>query len=135
MKANSTDVLGLAAVEFVPTNDPKVAALQLIDTQKRSFAAAMDANGITVVIGKLLDAAIHPIFCAATQMASETPAQCHIDGTRLELKSGRSPTETALTVTIGCVQMIVFLPLAEVLRATADLVEKIEETPPAQKPH
>lgn len=115
------------------TSDPSVIALEMIDIKKRSFVAAMNTSGIVAVIGKLLDIAHDPILGAAS---ASPPAQCSIDGTRLELAPGRVPTECAARLTIGCVQMVVFLPLEEVLRAAGELIQTIEPTPPGQgQPH
>ena len=95
---------GLAEVHCWPTNDPTVVGIELIDVNKRTFTAAINTSGVVSVIGRLLDASVETVFCAASAMADGQPPQWHINGNRLELKSGRSPTEVALTVTIGCIQ-------------------------------
>ena len=136
MKETSKSVNALDRADCWPTNSPAVVALELVDDKNRRFAAAINTSGVVSVIGKLLDVAVNPVFAAASRIADEAYPQCHINGNRLELASGRSPTEVAVTLTIGCVQMVVFLPLAEVLRSTAELARSIEATPPGEgRPH
>jgi hypothetical protein len=127
------NVNALGSAEVWQTDDPAVIALELTDDKARAFAAVMNASGVAYVIGKLLDAAMAPAFAAATAASGVSNPPCPTDGTRLELQPGRSPTEVATMLTVGAVQLVVFLPLKEVLRATGELVRKIERS--GDRPH
>jgi hypothetical protein len=127
------EVTSLKEVEFWETNDPSICAIRIIDSENAKFSVATNSSGIAAFVGKLMAQATHPAFVAAS-LQTDQIRQCQIGGSRIELKSGRSPTEVAATVTIGCIQLIVFLPLPEVIRACAELAERIEPQPP-EKPH
>jgi hypothetical protein len=115
-------VNGLAEVFTRQTNEPGVAALELVDGQGRSFAAAIDAHGIVALTNRLLSLASEPVFATSARMASaEQPAQCQADVSHVELRAGRSDSEVVANLTIGCVQLAVFLPRAELLSAVAGL--------------
>ena len=115
-------VNGLAEVFTRETNEPGVAALELVDGHGRSFAAAIDAHGIVALTNRLLSLAAEPVFATSALMATATqPAQCQADVSRVELRAGRSDSEVVANLTIGCVQLAVFLPRAELLSAVAGL--------------
>lgn len=117
------------------TEDPDVCALEFIDSSGQRFAAVVNSSGISSVIGRLLDQACNPDFEAAALAGSAELPQCHIDASGLELNPGRSPGEIAVTLPIGCIELVVFLPLVEVLRSFADLAQQLGQGQPEQGQH
>lgn len=118
--------VALEGIETWETNDPTVFGLMVKNEKQQAFLVAANVSGMTHVIGKLLDLAHNPVFAAATLAADVPGQQCHTDASRLELASGRSPTEVAVKLKLGCVEMVVFVPLPEVLRAIDQLMQSIE---------
>jgi hypothetical protein len=123
-------VMGLKQVGLTETDEASVLALTLQDMADRQFAAAIDGWGMADLIEHCLQVAANPQFAAATQQqAAQGGPTAQADGSRIEWRPGRSPTEVAATVTVGCLNLVVHLPLGEVLRATAVLVRSIERGP------
>lgn len=52
--------------------------------------------------------------------------QCPINVDGLRLADGRLPTELAVMVPIGCIELVMFVPTEEVLQAFADLAGRLE---------
>jgi hypothetical protein len=114
-------VNGLAEVFTRETNEPGVVALELVDGQGKSFAAAVDVHGVAALANRLLGLASEPVFATSSSMSAEKPAQCQADVSKIEMRAGRSDAEVVANLTIGCLQLAVFLPRAELLSAVATL--------------
>jgi hypothetical protein len=128
MKNKPATIHGMAHVATYPTADPAVVGFEVRDTKGRSLAAAVNAWGLADIIEQCLKFAGTPIFAAATNAQTEaaTPS-VHTDASQIELRSGRAPKEVAATMKLGCLRLVVFLPLADVLRAIATLRQSIEQ--------
>jgi hypothetical protein len=127
---NRKGVNGLAEVFTRETNEPGVVALELVDGQGRSFAAAIDVNGIAALTNRLLGLAAEPVFATSSRMGSEKPAQCQADVSSIEMRAGRSDAEVVANLTIGGLQLAVFLPRAELMKAVAGLAPTAQEQGP-----
>jgi hypothetical protein len=60
-------------------------------------------------------------------MGSEKPAQCQADVSGIEMRAGRSDSEVVANLTIGGLQLAVFLPRAELMKAMAGLAPTAQE--------
>lgn len=125
----------LQDVRCLRTNELDVCALEFVDSSGRSFAAVVNSNGIASVIGRLLDQACDPGFEAAAVAASAELPRCEVNGSGLALTRGRSPAEVAVRLPIGCIELVLFLPAAELLLAFADFARQFERVTPEEAQH
>lgn len=120
----------LKEVRCLRTDEPGVCALEFIDSSDCSFCAVVNSDGISSVIGRLLDQACNPEFHAAALAASPELAECRVSGSGMALLRGRSPTEIAVTLPMGCVNLVVYVPLAQLLMAFAGLAGELDNDSP-----
>ncbi|MBA3625066.1 MAG: hypothetical protein H0W48_11580 [Methylibium sp.] len=116
----------LQTMDCLRTSDPKVVGLRLEDRKGEAFAAVVNSSGLALLIGKLLDQALQPGFAAASENADPRLPASTTAASRIEWRPGRSATEVAATMKVGCLELVVHIPLAEVLRATTELRERVE---------
>ncbi|MBA3596743.1 MAG: hypothetical protein H0W40_05105 [Methylibium sp.] len=116
----------LETMECLRTSDPKVVGLRFKDRKGGAFAAVVNSSGMAFLIGKLFDQALQPAFAAASENADPRVPTCSTAASHLEWRPGRSATEVATTMKVGCLELVVHIPLAEVLRATTELRERVE---------
>ena len=116
----------LQDVRCLRTEEADMCALEFIDSSGQRFAAVVNSSGISSVIGRLLDQASNPDFEAAAVAGDGELPQCQINGSGLELHLGRSSAEIAIALPIGCIELVVFLPLADVMEAFAEFARKLQ---------
>ena len=118
----------LEDINFFETNSPTVCGMQVLDEKGRSLIVAVNSQGLSAVVEKLLDQAKQPVFAAASNLATGTAPQCHIDADRFALEPGRSPTEVALRLQIGCLEVVAFVPLDATMAAIEKLVNTVDRS-------
>lgn len=116
----------LKEVSYTTTNEPGVVALVIEDMRGSQFAAATNAWGICDLIAHSLDVAQFEAFSQATAQTSDPPPTASADASQMQLLPGRSPTEVAATISVGCLRLVLHLPLDEVIRAAGELTKSVE---------
>jgi hypothetical protein len=119
----------LKEVAYTTTNEPGVLALVIEDMRGSQFAAATNAWGICDLIAHSLDVAHFEAFAQASAQTSDHPPTAAANASQIQLLPGRSPTEVAATISVGCLQLVLHLPLGEVIRAAGELTKRLERGP------
>lgn len=123
------EIQPLKDVAYITTNELNVVALVVQDMRGTQFAAATNAWGICDLIAQSLDAAQFQAFAQATAQTADPRPTASADASQMQLLPGRSPTEVAATISVGCLNLVLYLPLAEVIRAAAQLTNSVERGP------
>jgi hypothetical protein len=119
----------IASVRTYPTDASNVICLALTDTNGVETEFVINPEG--------LNALMYPVLGLASKWAKEPKLQVKawsgpknaLPAQQIELATGRTPTECALRVFFGEVELTFILPFDTVLQATAKFTQSLDQNP------
>jgi hypothetical protein len=126
-------VLGLAEIQYVPTDKADTVIMELTDASGKQFLFAIGPEGLGVILQrsmKLVDKwADHPELLPDTVMGDPDGTRNAIPASRITITPGRAAKECVVSIFVKTVQLSFFLPLGEFLDAAGNLARTIAPGP------
>lgn len=125
--AKSIEASGVRAIRFQPVDNDTV-AMVLTDTKGSESAFLINPETLNVILAPLLGLATQWAEKPALEIGNLVGPFRALPATQIDISKGRNAEECALRVFVGSVEIAFLVPLSTVLKASADLIQKIEPT-------
>jgi hypothetical protein len=113
-------------VDFHPTTDPKVVAIEMLNDDGTTFCTLVGPDGVRALLLRCLGVATRWADEPLLEPASWSGPTQALQPTHVEIATGRTAAECALRVFLGSVELTFLLSIDDVLNAVTPLVRRLE---------